>query len=117
MNENNFLEIASDMEVRSVIHFLWFKKNTPIQIHCELKSVYGVNVILIQQFRKWCWLFDEGRNEVADFARSGRPSIVSDTFDELEFHFQQISRGTLHSVVYDHIWDFANCVLDGFPKC
>ena len=119
MDESNFLEVASDVEVRSVIRFLRFKKNSPIEIHRELKAVYGDKVMSVQHVRKWCRLFDEGRNQVADHARSGRPSVVNDdlvrrveekiredsriTFDDLEFHFQQISRGTLHSIVHDRL--------------
>ncbi len=73
----------------------------------------------IQRVRKWCQLFDEGRKEVTNLAHSGTPSVVTDdlvlcidericedrrvTFDDLEFDFQTISRGTFYSIVHDRL--------------
>ena len=72
------LEIYADEEVRSVIRFLWAKKLPTIEIHKELKAVYGPNVMTIQMVRKWCREFDEGRVDVTDKVRSGQPSVSDD---------------------------------------
>jgi hypothetical protein len=36
----------------SVIRFLWAKKDPPIEIHRELVTVYGANVMKVQHVRK-----------------------------------------------------------------
>jgi len=61
--------------------------------------------------RKWVWMFNEGRENVRDEARSGCPSLVNDdlvhkvngrvrddrhfTISDLSLHFPQISRTLL----------------------
>jgi len=47
--------------------------------------------------RKWVWMFNEGRENVYDGARSGRPSL------DLSVHFPQISRTLLHDIVSSHL--------------
>ena len=77
--------------------------------------------------RKWVQMFNEGRENVQDEARSGRPSLVNDnlvrkvnerrfTVSDLSLHFPQISRlySTTLSVV---IWVIGKCVHDGCPRC
>jgi len=53
-------------EVRAVIRFLWGKKIKPAEIHRELCSVYGKNVMSDSAVRKWCRLLGEGRTNVHD---------------------------------------------------
>jgi hypothetical protein len=40
--------------------FLWAKKVLPVEIHRELVTVYGANVMTVQHVRKWCREFDSG---------------------------------------------------------
>jgi len=65
--------------------------------------------------RKWVRMFNEGRENVHDEARIGRPSLVNDdllskvnervrddrrfTFSDLSLHFHQISRTPLYDTV------------------
>ena len=65
--------------------------------------------------RKWVRMFSEGRKNVHDEARSGRPSLVNDDFvckanervrddrlftiSDLSLHFPQISRTLLYDTV------------------
>jgi transposase len=65
--------------------------------------------------RKWIRIFNEGRQNMHDEARSGRPSLVNDdllcsvnervrddrrfTIYDLSLHFPQISRALLYDIV------------------
>jgi len=69
--------------------------------------------------RKWVRMFSEGRKNVHDEARSGRPSLVNDDFvckanervrddrlftiSDLSLHFPQISRTLHYDIVSSHL--------------
>ncbi len=61
-------------EVRSTIRFLatagWMK----VAIHKELKQVYGTDVMTITMVGRWVKQFEEGRTDVNNAKRTGRPS-------------------------------------------
>ena len=77
--------------------------------------MYGDNAMSDGMVRKWVWMFNEGRENVHDEARSGRPSLVKDdlvrkinegvrddgrfTFSELSLNVTQISRTLLCDTV------------------
>jgi hypothetical protein len=61
-------------EVRAVIRFLHAKGETAAEIHRQLVSVYGVNVMKRQNVAKWCCEFEAGRGNV----HVGRPSVATD---------------------------------------
>ncbi|GBM17446.1 hypothetical protein AVEN_193748-1 [Araneus ventricosus] len=71
----------ADCEVRSVIRFLKAKKVKPAEIHRQLVEIYGGNVMTDGMVRKWVRQFNDGRTNVHDEARSGRPSVVNDAHD------------------------------------
>ena len=58
-------------EVRSVIRFLWTKGTAPIEIHCEIQTVYGSNVMTVQHVQKWCRKFSGCRVSVTDEKGAG----------------------------------------------
>jgi hypothetical protein len=60
-------------ELRSVIRFLCAKNTAPVDIHSQLCEVYGEKCMSIQHVRKWCREFKDGRTDVHDEQRSGRP--------------------------------------------
>jgi len=80
--------------------------------------VYGDNAMSDGMVRKWVRMFNEGRENVRDEARSGRLSLVNDdlvrkvnervrddrcfTISDLSLHFPQISRTLLHDIVGSH---------------
>jgi len=80
----------------------------PSEIHHQICQVYGDNAISDGMGRKWVRMFNEGRENLHDEARSGRPSLVNDdllrkvnervcddrrfTISDLSLHFPQISR-------------------------
>ena len=60
------------------------KCERPAEIHKQIVAVYG-NVLNRQNVKKWCREFSEGRTDVYDEQRSGRPSLPSDDLlQELE---------------------------------
>jgi len=80
----------------------------PSEIHHQICQVYGDNAMSVGMVRKWVQMFNEGRENLHDEARSGRPSLVNDdlvckvnervrddrrfTISDLSLHFPQISR-------------------------
>ena len=80
----------------------------PNEIHHQICQVYGDNAMSDGMVRKWVRMFNEGRENVHDEARSGFLSLVNDdlvckvnervrderrfTISDLSLHFPQISR-------------------------
>jgi hypothetical protein len=62
-------------EVRAVIRFLQAKGETAAEIHRQLVSVYGEDVMNRQNVAKWNREFEAGRSDVHDKIRSGRPDV------------------------------------------
>ena len=87
----------------------------PSEIHHQICQVNGDNAMSDGMVRKWVRMFNEGRENVHDEARSGRPSLVNDdlvrkvnervrddrlfTIFDLSLHFPQISRTLLCDIV------------------
>ena len=87
----------------------------PSEIHHQICQVYGDNAMSDGMFRKWVRMFNEGRENVNDEARSGRPSLVNGnlvrkvkeiarddrrfTISDLSLHFPRISRILLSDIV------------------
>jgi len=81
--------------------------------------VYGDNAMSDGMVKKWVRMFNEGRENVHDEARSGRPSLANDdlvrkvnervrddghfTISDLSLHFPQISRTLLYDIVSSHL--------------
>jgi hypothetical protein len=102
-------------EIRAVVRFLHAKNMSAAEIHRELCVVCCQNVMSEGTVRQWCRMFKDGRTDVLDEERSGRPSAVSDDpvrsvdqkncerrrfkISELSCEFPQISR----TVLYDNI--------------
>jgi len=110
------IEWAADCEIRSVIRFLNSRNVLTSEIHHQICQVYCDNVMSDGMVRKWVRLFNEGRDNVHDDARSGRPSLVNDdlvrkvnervlcfTISDPSLHFPQISKTLLHDIVSSHL--------------
>ena len=109
------IEGAANCEMRSVIRFLNARNVLPSEIHHQICQVYGDNAMSGGMVRKWVRMFNEGRENVHDEARSGRPSLVNNdlvrkvnervrddrryTISDLSLHFPQISRTLLCDTV------------------
>ena len=70
------IEGATDCEIRSVIRFLNARNVLPRESHHQICQVHGDNAMSDGMVRKWVRMFNEGRENVHDEARSGRPSLV-----------------------------------------
>jgi len=91
----------------------------PSEIHHQICQVYGDNAMSDGMVRKWVRMFNEGRENLHDGARSVPPSLVNDDFvrkfnervrDDRRFtvsdpslHFPQISRTLLYDIVSIHL--------------
>ena len=87
----------------------------PSEIHDQICQVYGDNAMSDGMVRKWVRMFNEGRENVHDEARSGRPSVVNDdlvrklnervrddrrfTISDQSLHFPHISGTLLYDTV------------------
>ena len=67
------IQKGADFEIRSVIRFLNPRNVLPSDIHHQICQVYDDNAISDDMVRKWVRIFYEGRENVHDEARSGRP--------------------------------------------
>ena len=109
------IEGAADCEIRSVIRFLKARNVLPSEIHHQICQVFCNNAKSDGMVRKWVRMFNEGRENVHDEARSGRPSLLNDnlvrkinervhddrrfTISDLSLHFPQISKTLLYDTV------------------
>jgi hypothetical protein len=93
------------------------KKVPPVEIHRELVTVYGANVMTVQHVRKWCRELDSGRVNVTDVQRSGRPSTSADLVQDIDVVVQgdrrvsiaqleirfNLSRGIIWDIAYEDL--------------
>ena len=112
-------EGAADCEIRSVIRFLNARNLLPNEIHHQICQVYGDNAMSDGLVRKWVRIFNEGREDLHDEARSGRPSLVNDdlmrnvnervrddrrfTISDLSLQFPNISRTLVYGIFSSHL--------------
>jgi transposase len=113
------IENHASCEIRSVINFFIAKNVRPAEIYRQVCDVYGENAMSDGMVRRWCRRFSEGRTNVHDDARSGRPSLVTAdlldqvnekfrgnrrfTISELSTNFPHIYRSSLHEIVTEHL--------------
>ena len=69
------LNTSTAYEQRSVIRFLWSKGRTPVEIHREMQPTYGERCLALRSVRWWCSEFKNGRENLNDNERAGRPRV------------------------------------------
>jgi hypothetical protein len=72
------IENPAECEVRAVVPFMNVQNVRPIEIYRQLIAVHGEGVMNESNVRKWCWMFNEGRTNVHDEERSGRPALITE---------------------------------------
>ena len=72
------IENPAAREMRSVIRVLNAKNMTSPEIHRQLCDVCGEHATSSSMVRRWVRLFNEGRENMHDDPRSGRPSVVNE---------------------------------------
>ncbi|UYV74122.1 hypothetical protein LAZ67_11002179 [Cordylochernes scorpioides] len=85
-------------ELPSVIRFLNAKNNSSVEIHLQLVEVYGEKCMDIKNVRKWSREFNEGRINVHDEQRSGRPSLPESTVARIDEMVRANRRLTLEEI-------------------
>ena len=65
-----------------MIRFLQAENVRSCEIHQRLVAVYGEHVMNAASVRKWCIMFTNGRADVHDAERSGRPSVITDALKQ-----------------------------------
>ncbi|UYV78207.1 hypothetical protein LAZ67_16000481 [Cordylochernes scorpioides] len=78
--------------------FLNAKNNSPVEIHRQLVEAYGEMCMDIKNVRKWCREFNEGRINVHDEQRSGRPSLPESTVAPIDEMVRANRRITLEEI-------------------
>ncbi|GFU26943.1 HTH_48 domain-containing protein [Trichonephila clavipes] len=69
------IENPTDYEVRALIRFLCAQGFKSVDIHHQISEVYGENIMSDGMVRKWVRTFKDGRTNIHDEERSGRPSV------------------------------------------
>ena len=69
---------SSKVEYRAVIRYLYLKRKTGQEIHCELINVYGSSAPSYAQVKFWVGEFKRGRTSSEDETKSGCPSDATD---------------------------------------
>ncbi|UYV70239.1 hypothetical protein LAZ67_7002260 [Cordylochernes scorpioides] len=92
------LSSPAKCELRLLIRFLNAKNNSPLEIHRQLVEVYGEKCMDIKNVQKWCRKFNEGRMNVHDEQRSGRPSLPESTVARIDEMVRANRRITLEEI-------------------
>ena len=116
---NALRSTPADCEVRGVIRFLQAENVRPCEIHQRLVAVYGEHVMNAASVGKWCIMFTNGRTDVHDAERSGRPSVITDglkqmvnrsirenrhfTISEVYKQCPEVSRALVYQIVTEHL--------------
>ena len=69
-------EMPANCEICSVISYLSAKGVKAVEIHRNICEVHGHNIMSDGMARKWVRAFKDGRKNVHDKERSGRPSVI-----------------------------------------
>jgi hypothetical protein len=76
LNMFKTIEGAADCEIQYVIRFLNVRNVLPSEIHYHICQVYADNAMSDGMVRKCVRMFNEGRENMHDEARSRRPFLV-----------------------------------------
>ena len=69
------LNTSMAYEQRSVIRFVWSKGQTSVEIHRGMHPTCGERCLALRSVRWWCSEFENGRENLNDNERAGRPHV------------------------------------------
>ncbi|GBM04738.1 hypothetical protein AVEN_20185-1 [Araneus ventricosus] len=72
------IETPAPCEVRSVVRFLSARNLSAADIHRQICEVYGATAMCEGKVCKWVREFKAGCDNVHEYSRSGRPSVITD---------------------------------------
>ena len=101
----------ADCEVRGVIRVLQAENLRPSGIHRRLVAVYGEHVMNPASVRKWCTMVRNGRTDVHDAERSGRPSVITDSLKQKVNRIIRENRHFAISEVYEQCPEVSRTVV------
>ena len=84
-----------------MIRILQAENVRPSEIHRRLVAVYGEHVMNAASVRKWCTMFRNGRTDVHDAERSGRPFVITYAFKQKVNRIIRENRHFTISEVYE----------------
>ncbi|UYV69465.1 hypothetical protein LAZ67_6003692 [Cordylochernes scorpioides] len=102
-------------ELRSVIRFLAAKKNSAKDIHTELCQLYGEGCMSSGMVRRWVREFKNGRTDVHDEPRAGRPSVSDETIAKVEAAMLEDRRVTAWKLC-DLVPDVSKTTIDNILR-
>ena len=102
---------SAHCELRGVIRFLQAENVRPSEIHRRLVAVYGEHVMNAASVRKLCTMFRNGRKDVHDAERSGRPSVITDTLKQKVNRIIRKNRDFTISEVYEQCPEVSRTVV------
>jgi len=109
---NASISNPADCEVRGVIRFLQAESVRPSEIHRRLVAVYGEHVMNAASVPKSCTIFRNGRTDVHDAERSGRPSVITDPLKQKVNCIIQENRHFTISEVYEQCPEVSRTVVN-----
>ena len=97
------IENWSKSEIRAVVRFLHAKGNNPTEIHSELTSVYGKDVMSKTGVYQWCSMFEAGRSSIDRAPGSGRPqsSLTQDNIARVDHLLREDRRRSIKDLSND----------------
>jgi len=108
---NASISNPADCEVREVIRFLQAENVRPSEIHGRLVAGYGEHVMNAASVRKWCTIFRNGRTDVHDAERSGRPSVITEALKQKANRIIRENRHFTISEVYEQCPEVSRTLL------
>ncbi len=89
--------VYTEREMRAVIRFLAVRGETSVRITAMVQETYGEHCMHESSIRRWAKRFREGRTNIEDEARSGRPrdSVNEDNIKRVKQLLKEDSRLTL----------------------
>ncbi|GBL82922.1 Disks large 1 tumor suppressor protein [Araneus ventricosus] len=79
VNMSQQLQVASKLEMRAVIRFLWVKRCNRTEICWQLHEVYSENAMSRQAITKWCNMFENGCTDIDNTEHKGRLSTATNS--------------------------------------
>jgi len=101
----------ADCEVRGVIRFLQAENVRPSEIHRRFVAICGEHVMNAASVRKWCTMFRNGRTDVHDAERSGRPSFITHALKQKVNRIIRENRYFTISEVYEQCPEVSRTVV------
>ncbi|KFM73297.1 hypothetical protein X975_07259, partial [Stegodyphus mimosarum] len=128
---SRWLQIAPKLEMRAIIRFLWAKSCNCTEIYGQLHEVYGENAMSRQAIAKWCNMFENGRTDIDDAKREGRPPTATNseiaacvnecilanrriTINKISNELD-ISHGSVDKIIADHL-EFRKVCAQWVPR-